>query len=86
MSNICRHSAATSVKLAVAIDESGELLITVEDNGFGFDVSKLAKMGRGLTNIRSRASLIDAEVAWSRAGEGGTLFLLRKRVVKPEGV
>ena len=82
VSNICRHSAATWVKLAVAIDVSGELLIRVEDNGCGFEANKLAKMGRGLTNIRSRASLIDAEVAWASPSEGGTLFLLRKRTVK----
>ena len=86
VSNICRHSAATLVKLSVAIDLSGELLIRVQDNGRGFAANRLAKMGRGLTNIRSRASLIDAEVAWSRASEGGTLFLLRKRAVKAEGV
>jgi signal transduction histidine kinase len=85
VSNICRHSAATWVKLAVAIDISGELLITVEDNGCGFDTSKLAKMGRGLTNIRSRASLIDAEVAWATPSEGGTLFLLRKCMDRSSG-
>jgi signal transduction histidine kinase len=81
VSNICRHSAATSVKLAVAIDVSGELLIKVEDNGCGFDSNKLAKMGRGLTNIRSRASLIDAEVAWETPSErGDTLFAAQTSV------
>jgi signal transduction histidine kinase len=85
VSNICRHSAATSVNLSVAIDVSGELLIKIEDNGCGFDSNKLAKMGRGLTNIRSRASLIDGEVAWETPSEGGTLFLLRKRPVKALG-
>lgn len=80
VSNICRHSGATWVKLAVGIDVSGELLIKVEDNGCGFDASKLAKMGRGLTNIRSRASLIEASVSWSARRGGGTEFTLRKTV------
>ena len=80
VSNICRHSAATWVKLAVAIDVSGDLLINVEDNGCGFDAKRLAKMGRGLTNIRSRASLIEASVHWSARPGGGTEFTLRKTV------
>ena len=88
VSNICRHSAATRVKVGVAIDVS-ELLIKVEDNGCGFDASKLAKVGRGLTNIRSRASLIEASVSWSARPGGGTVFTMRKTVagfvVRPSG-
>jgi hypothetical protein len=30
-------------------------------------------------NIRSRASLIDADVHWLNQAEGGTLFTLRRR-------
>jgi signal transduction histidine kinase len=76
ISNVCRHSSATRVSLSLSIDSDGELVIELEDNGRGFDVNKLAKKGRGLTNIRSRASLIDANVTWSTPGDG-TLFTLR---------
>jgi signal transduction histidine kinase len=34
--------------------------------------------GRGLSNIRSRASLIGAQVEWRCKDEGGTRFALRK--------
>jgi signal transduction histidine kinase len=80
VSNICRHSAATRVRLAVAVDANGELVIELEDNGRGFDADKPGKVGRGLTNIRSRASLIEASVNWSAMPEGGTVFTLRKTV------
>ena len=80
LSNICRHSSATHVRLAVMIETNGDLLIELEDNGCGFESGKTGKVGRGLTNIRSRASLIEASVNWSDRPEGGTVFTLRKTV------
>ena len=79
ISNVCRHSSATHVKLSLAIESDGELVIELEDNGRGFDVNRLAKKGRGLTNIRSRASLIEADVTWSTRPGDGTVFSLRRR-------
>ena len=32
----------------------------------------------GLANIRSRASLIEADASWARREGGGTIFTLRK--------
>ncbi len=79
VSNICRHAGATHVKLAVMVEPDGGLLIRLEDNGRGFDPkSKTARTSRGLTNIRSRASLIEADASWSKRAEGGMLFTLRK--------
>ena len=78
ISNVCRHSAATHVRLRLAAEPNGELVIELEDNGQGFDTNKLAKIGRGLTNIRSRASLIEATVTWTALPGAGTLFALRK--------
>jgi signal transduction histidine kinase len=49
----------------------------LEDDGRSFDL-KEAKKGRGLANIRARASLIEAQVTWTRRPTGGTLFTLRK--------
>lgn len=78
ISNICRHSSATHVRLRLAVETNNELVIELEDNGCGSDTSKLAKKGRGLTNIRSRASLIEANVTWTALPGAGTLFTLRK--------
>jgi ligand-binding sensor domain-containing protein/signal transduction histidine kinase len=61
------------------------LVVTLEDDGKGIDQSvKRNHSGRGLSNIISRASLIEAEAAWEPRPGGGTLFRLRKHVhLKP---
>ena len=53
-----------------------KLYDALEDDGRGFTVGK--KTGRGLSNIRSRASLVEAEVAWQQRDQGGTIFILTK--------
>jgi len=83
VNNVCRHAGATQVKLSARINEDGALWIELADNGGGFDASRAnGKTGRGLTNIRSRASLIDAEVQWQPGDESGTVFRLRKASLK----
>jgi signal transduction histidine kinase len=79
LSNICRHAAARVVHLSVAATPDGSFLLKLEDDGRDFDPQdKKRKGGRGLANIRARASLIEAEVSWTRRAGGGTLFTLRK--------
>ena len=80
ISNICRHAAAAHVRLSVSISPSGDFLLELEDDGRGFDPPlRRVKKGRGLANIRSRASLIEAEVEWSNRPDGGTAFTLRRQ-------
>ncbi len=78
ISNICRHSGAKRVKLSVA-ESNGGFSLALEDDGCGFDMKdKRARKGRGIANIRSRASLIEAEAEWTKREGGGTRFILRK--------
>jgi signal transduction histidine kinase/ligand-binding sensor domain-containing protein len=77
LSNVCRHSSASSVRLAIGIEAGGELVIQLEDNGCGFDAGTSGTVGRGLLNIRSRASLIEASVEWRARPGGGTAFEMR---------
>jgi signal transduction histidine kinase len=80
ISNVGHHAGARHVKLSVTITETRGLLITLEDDGRGFDPDNLSPgRGRGLNNIRSRASLVDADVSWIRKPEGGIIFTLRKQ-------
>ena len=75
ISNVCRHSGATHVRLEVSCDSEGRWVIRLEDNGRGFDAAaRSVSNGRGLANIRSRASLIEAEVEWGAQAGGGTVF------------
>src|SRR5262249_36411477 len=59
LSNICRHAGASHVAMRAAI-QNGAFELTVEDDGAGFDGNDAKRnSGRGLTNIRARASMID---------------------------
>jgi signal transduction histidine kinase/ligand-binding sensor domain-containing protein len=79
VSNISRHSGAKRVRLAATVSPAGDFLLTLEDDGRDFDPhDRKLKQGRGLANIRARASLIEAEVNWSKREGGGTRFTLRK--------
>ena len=73
--NIARHAHAASVKLRATSEP--HLVLMIEDDGSGFEPSIHAK-GRGLANIRARASLVEAETSWTGKPGGGTIFTLRK--------
>ena len=80
ITNVCRHARARRVRLSAAITPAGELLLTLEDDGrTDFDPhARGSRRGRGLSSIRDRASLIEAEADWVRLPAGGTRFTLRK--------
>ena len=80
ITNVCRHARARRVRLTATISAGGELLLALEDDGRAdFDPrARKARRGRGLSSIRDRASLIEAEADWERLPTGGTRFTLRK--------
>jgi signal transduction histidine kinase len=79
LSNICRHANAKHVKMSIDVTEAGVFDLQIEDDGRGFDRSgSKKKPGRGVANIRARASMIDAEVDWTKREGGGTVFSLHK--------
>jgi signal transduction histidine kinase/ligand-binding sensor domain-containing protein len=79
INNICRHSGATVVKMVVGSSSQGEFSLTIEDDGCEFEIAEANRgKGRGLANMRARASLIDAEVSWARRETGGTVFQLKR--------
>jgi two-component system, NarL family, sensor kinase len=79
ISNICRHAGASQVRFNVALGSDGELALALEDDGKGIaETEPSVRRGRGLANIRARASLIEAEAEWEDGVEGGTVFTLRK--------
>jgi signal transduction histidine kinase len=78
INNISRHADATRVRLSARLAANDEFVLEIEDNGPGFDLESAGKTGRGIANIRTRASLIDAEVGWIKVEDSGTLFTLHK--------
>ena len=80
LSNICRHANARHVKMSARVQDGKVFELAIEDDGRGFDRSEAKKKpGRGVANIRARASMIDAEVEWNKREGGGTEFRLRKK-------
>lgn len=85
VSNVCRHAKATHVEVDASVDDAGNLTIRISDDGVGFDESlEQAGSGRGLGNMRWRADMIHASIAWSRGPDGGTVMTLRRRRVLPQ--
>jgi signal transduction histidine kinase/ligand-binding sensor domain-containing protein len=78
VSNVWRHAGATHVKMTVEVISNGDFVLQLKDNGRDFDPGKQNNLqGRGLANMRARASLIGAEISWEKSPEGGTVFTLQ---------
>jgi signal transduction histidine kinase/ligand-binding sensor domain-containing protein len=77
LTNIKRHSNADLVEMAIAIDETGEFLMTIRDNGTSFQPDGDVNNGRGIPNIKARASMINAQAKWQEPKSGGNSFSLR---------
>ena len=72
LNNIVKHARATRVLIRLSM-EGLNIVVTVADNGVGFDVSRHRK-GVGITNIISRTELFNGKVdIQSQPGEGCTL-------------
>jgi two-component system sensor histidine kinase UhpB len=72
VSNILKHSKATEAEIKLAIHKK-DLVITITDNGVGFDPRKRMK-GIGLMNITSRAEVHNGDVdIISAPGSGCTV-------------
>ncbi len=69
-SNAIRHSQATRLNVN-ARKEASEFILTVEDNGVGFDVRDISP-GLGLSNIRRRAQLYSGMVELYASKGNGT--------------
>ena len=79
LSNVARHSRATSAGVElVSLDEDGTLVLTIEDNGIGFDPAGVVKLGhQGLANTRERATDIGGTVTIDTEPGAGTRVVVR---------
>ncbi len=81
IANVIKHTAASEVKVATSIEDSF-VVVTITDNGQGFDVLKaLDSRGKGLSGQRDRAVVIGADVSWE-SNSSGTCMRLRLPIQK----
>jgi two-component system NarL family sensor kinase len=71
VNNALRHSEAENINVQLLIDDS-RLHVTVEDDGKGFEMSKIEGVGgNGLKNIRSRVTSLNGKLElFSEPGKG----------------
>ena len=74
LTNIIKHSKASHATVQM-IYQQDSLVMSVEDNGRGFDIKSTTSDGIGLKNIASRAAFIQAKLT-IQSDDKGTLILL----------
>lgn len=77
LSNVSKHSQGTFAKVMVEYSDT-RLNLAITDNGIGFDVEEVSKIGRtatggfGLMNIRERLELLDGKIQINSSLGAGT--------------
>jgi signal transduction histidine kinase len=72
--NILKYSKASIVLLKI-VQDSKKIILTIRDNGIGFDTSKKTS-GVGLLNIKTRASLLAGKLPFVLRPEMVVYYLL----------
>ncbi len=76
LNNVRKHADATIVRITAEVSD-GELLMTITDNGRGFDQSQAFDKGMGLQGMRERARLIGGSLLVMSELSGGTTVEVR---------
>lgn len=81
INNIIKHAEATEVEVQL-YKSKNQLIITVEDNGIGFNMNNLVKnKGIGISNIKSRLQTIHGEITYEKSYHSGTLVIIKVPIV-----
>jgi signal transduction histidine kinase len=75
--NAIKHSGASHMAMRMEFKES-TLVLTVEDNGKGFNSNQVFKQstGLGLRNISSRVELLGGQIFLDSVPEKGTKYII----------
>jgi signal transduction histidine kinase len=79
MNNILKHSQATHVMVSVVYSGNDTFVLTIADDGVGFDVQKKKESGSGssglgLKSMRNRAKMIGADLSIESEPGKGTII------------
>jgi two-component system, NarL family, sensor histidine kinase UhpB len=77
LTNVARHARATEVSIEIK-QIGGELLLTVLDNGVGFEPELMYREGaHGLVGMRERAHMLGGELEIGNSPHGGGRVVVR---------
>jgi signal transduction histidine kinase len=80
LANVARHARAAQVRVRLTRSPR-ELVLTIADDGVGFELATPGRTGIGLITMRERAALIPATLTIDSAPDAGTTLCLRLPVV-----
>lgn len=87
LSNVMKHAQAGHVRVTLSgFAESGQLELTIEDDGVGHDAASV-RAGLGWLGMKERASMLGGSLSIGQSRLGGVLVTCRvplRRPVKPE--
>ena len=75
LNNVLKHAQATEVKIILEYTNEN-FIVTIHDNGTGFDRQQLNNEGLGLHHIIKRTSLIGGEAVINSEHHKGTTIIL----------
>ena len=75
LNNIVKHASCTTVRITITV-VAGELRISIEDNGAGFDKKVIRDFANGLINMENRMKQINAGYKIRSAPRQGTSTFL----------
>jgi PAS domain S-box-containing protein len=85
LTNIAKHSRATRADVVLGVN-NGEVVLVIEDDGVGFDVTETpANGGFGVLAMRERATLVDGTLLIESTPGRGTSVFLRRAIEPPRG-
>jgi PAS domain S-box-containing protein len=76
LTNIAKHARASEVKIGLSKD-AGDYVLTIRDDGIGFDTRAKKENSFGLVGIRERGLMLGGEVDIDSSPGGGTEIVVR---------
>jgi signal transduction histidine kinase len=78
-SNVIKHSKASKLTVNLNFTET-TLIITATDNGIGYNTRLKANSGLGISNMKKRGKLINAEINITSEIDTGTTLTIRQSI------
>jgi two-component system nitrate/nitrite sensor histidine kinase NarX len=72
LSNIVRHSGAKKVNIGLVYQATGDIIVTIDDDGSGFTFDENKPYHYGLTIMKERANFLGGKIEILPRRKGGT--------------